>query len=66
MRLYRDDVKITMTGLQEAYDFVDKIDQKTRELQDLLSEFKSHCLAVGIDIVRMENDSVNDLEKTES
>lgn len=65
MHIYRDDVKVTMTGLQEAQDFVKEIHQKATELQNLLYEFQSHCLAVGIDIVRTEKNSVTDSEKAE-
>jgi len=65
MHLYRDDVKITMTGLQEAYDFVEEISRKTQELENLLSDFKRHCLTVGIDIVRTEKNTVNNPEKAE-
>lgn len=62
MRLYQDDVKVTMTGLQEAFDFVSKIDEKTRELRDLVTDFERHCLALGIDIVRTEKEPANSLE----
>lgn len=54
MHIYRNDVKDTMTGLQEAQNFVEEIHQKAKELQDLLYEFQNHCLAVGIDIVRTQ------------
>lgn len=65
MHLYQDDVKISMTGLQEACDFVEKIDKKTQELRVLISEFQRHCLAVGIEIVRTETKPVSDSEKAE-
>lgn len=64
MRLYQNDVKLTMTGLNEAKELAEKIHQKSNELMNLVCEFDRLCLKMGVDIVRTPEQTVSSPEKS--
>lgn len=57
MKLYNDDIKLTMTGLSEAMDMINDAHSKVAELMELTQKIYNHCLAMGIDIDRPLNES---------
>ena len=57
MRIYQNDVKLTMTGLNEARELAEKIHQKSDELMNLVCEFDRLRLELGIDIIRTPDDA---------
>lgn len=57
MRIYRNNVKLTMTGLDETRELAEKIHQKSDELMNLVREFDRLRLEMGIDIVRAPDDA---------
>lgn len=63
MRIYQNDVKLTMTGLNEARELAEKIHQKSDELMNLVCEFDRLRLELGIDIIRTPGETVSSPEK---
>ena len=57
MRIYQNDVKLTMTGLNEARELAEKIHQKSDELMNLVCEFDRLRLELGVDIIRTPDDA---------
>lgn len=57
MRIYQNDVKLTMTGLDKARELAEKIHQKSDELMNLVCEFDRLRLELGIDIIRTPDDA---------
>lgn len=62
--IYQNDVKLTMTGLDEAIELAEKIHQKIDELMSLVCEFDRLRLEMGIDIIRTPEQTVSSPEKS--
>ncbi len=57
MKLYDDDIKVTMTGLSEAMAMINDAHDKVTELMELMHKIYDHSLAMGIEINRPLNES---------
>ena len=64
MRIYHNDVKLTMPGLDKARELAEKIHQKSDELMNLVCEFDRLRLELGIDIIRTPEETISSPEKS--